>query len=423
KQKRTADVKIPEKKVEAKIDPPSVVKKDPPPVAKVEPKPEAKPEIKPETKVEPKPEVKPEVKPVAKVEAPVAKTEPKPETKPEVRPLVPVEAVPDPKPLPKVEVVPESKPAPPAPPTPEQVLQRGVEFLTAHYRQAEFASDADYWAAYALLKSASPELKKKIVEFLKGTAWKQSSRATTVMALRALAMSASGDPALRPLIAECAQYLVEAQGANGLWSDGAEVVARLEDQKAAEGSAFVISGDPAPVRFQIVRKGVATKAPEGDWIVTPLALLALTAAENAGHRLPAETWSVAAAQPWPPAAPAAGVLSWVLCRQALGEPDVEPSERVRTALKEMSIPEKGATPAKLLAIERVGSLLSTPRLGDQEWYGAGSRALAASQKPDGSWGEGAEAVAGTSQALLFLTRSGAALQPAKRGGAGRLEMK
>ncbi|RPH45566.1 MAG: VWA domain-containing protein, partial [Planctomycetota bacterium] len=78
----------------------------------------------------------------------------------------------------------------------------------------------------------------------------------------------------------------------------------------------------------------------------------------------------------------------------------------------------------LSSIERVGGLLSTPRIGELEWLTAGAKALAAAQQPDGSWLEGQDAVAGTSKALAVLMRSTASLKPgAKRGGAGRLEMK
>ena len=75
-------------------------------------------------------------------------------------------------------------------------------------------------------------------------------------------------------------------------------------------------------------------------------------------------------------------------------------------------------------MERLGSLLATPRLGDEEWYGAGAKALAGTQQPDGSWIDGKDPVLGTARALIFLTRGTAALRsPGKRGATGRLEMK
>ena len=54
-------------------------------------------------------------------------------------------------------------------------------------------------------------------------------------------------------------------------------------------------------------------------------------------------------------------------------------------------------------MERVGSLLDTTVLADQDWYGEGARKLIAWQGPDGAWP--ADVPLGTELALLFLGRA------------------
>src|SRR6185295_7236404 len=101
----------------------------------------------------------------------------------------------------KPDVKPEVKPVVPAAPGPEQVLQRGFDWLAGRYKQAELSSDSDYWAAYALLFAQTPVTRLRLMEFLKSAAWQQSSRAGVVTALRSLALAQSNDPRLQELTA------------------------------------------------------------------------------------------------------------------------------------------------------------------------------------------------------------------------------
>jgi len=399
-------------------------KLDPKPEVKPEVKPELKPELKPEVKPERKPELKPEPKPEAKPDPkPEVKPEPKPELKPEVKP----EPLPDPKPVVKPELKPEVKPdplpvvvvKPPAPPTAEQVVQRGFDYLAANYRNADFATDSDFWAAYALLRSATPAVPRaKILEFLRGPAWEQSAHATSSAALRVLGLVAANDPESRALTAEGANYLVNAQGRNGLWADGPRVAVPPIAAPARE-AALLVSGDPAPRRVSIAKP--AGEGPDGELAVTPLALLALFAAEACGHKIPAETWK--RAMDGVEGKGGKDVAALVLCRGALGDPNPAQAPAVQASVATLGgSPDRSV--ATLWSMDLAGGLLTTPRLGDLEWYGAGAQALAASQQADGSWVDANDPVRGTAKALLFLTKSTGALKGfAKKGGAGRLELK
>jgi hypothetical protein len=385
---------------------------------RTDPGPELRPDVKPEAKAEPRPDLKPEVK-----------TGLQPGLKPEGKsdPLL------DPKPVvtpePKAEVKPGSPPGPkpvelpigkaPAPTTAEQVAQRGFDYLAARYRNAEFATNSDYWAAYALLRSPAPAVPRaKILEFLRSAAWEHSGQATSAVALRVLGLAAANDPESRALAAEGANYLVHAQGRNGLWADCPRLAVPRIPVPAPE-TALLVSGDPAPRRVSISKS--VGGGPDGDLASTPLALLALFAAETCGHKIPAETWR--RALDGIEGKGGGDIASQYLCRAALG--DANPGQAPAIV---RSVRELGASPdrslATLGAMDLAGGLLGTPRLGDLEWYGAGSQALAAGQQPDGSWRDDQDSVRGTAKALLFLTRATGALKGgAKKGGPGRLELK
>ncbi|HZE98832.1 MAG TPA: protein kinase, partial [Planctomycetota bacterium] len=401
------------------------IKVDPKPEVKPELKPEVTPElipaVKPETKPELKPEVKPELKPLVVPETrPEVKPELKPvvvpELKPEVKPELKPEATPEVKPELKPIVVPDVKPVV----VPDDPVKRGFDYLGGRYRSAELAADSDYWAALAALRANPPPIARgKILTFLKSAAWEQSARTTTSAALRTIGLALCGDPEARGMTAQGAHYLVNAQGKNGLWADGPKVaMAAFEPLMEPEG-ALLVSGDPAPRRF-IIAKG-SIDGPDGDLAATPLALLALYAAQACGHQVPADTWKHAL--DGIEGKGGKDATSLYLCRLALGDSNPGQNAAIQDAVKAL-VESKDRSLAPWSAIEQIGSLLATPRLGDLEWAGAGMQALTAMQQPDGSWLDDNDPARGTGKALLFLTKSTAAIKAlSKPGGMGRLEMK
>jgi len=382
--------------------------------------------FRPPKTAESQPEPNPAVKPEGKSEvAPALKPEPKPESKPD--------PLPDPKPIGRPELKPDVKPEPPAgpkpaelpvlkppaPPTAEQVAQRGFDYLAARYRRSELASDSDFWAAYALLRAPAPAVPRaKILEFLRSPAWEQSAHATSSAALRVLGLVAANDAESRALSATGAHYLVHAQGRNGLWADGPRVAVPPLQAPAPE-VALLVSGDPAPRRVWISKPAGA--GPDGDLAATPLVLLALFAAEACGHKIPAETWN--RAMDGIVRQGSKDIASLFLCRTGLGDANPGLAPAIQASAKGLGEnPDRSL--ATLWSMDLAGGLLATPRFGELEWYQAGTRALAASQQPDGSWMDEQDPVRGTAKALLFLTRAtGALAGMAKKGGPGRLELK
>jgi hypothetical protein len=66
----------------------------------------------------------------------------------------------------------------------------------------------------------------------------------------------------------------------------------------------------------------------------------------------------------------------------------------------------------LYSLERAGVLDGVKRVGGKDWYFEGATELLARQAENGSWSEvGADELAGTCFALLFLKRATAPLTP------------
>jgi serine/threonine protein kinase len=317
-------------------------------------------------------------------------------------------------------------------------IGKGARFLASHFRSGEPSSEADYLAASALLLSAGvddPAAAMRLGRFLRSAAWTRAPRSVHAAALRAVAIEASGDPSLRGLAAECVQYLLEAQGPRGTWAPAADLEIGLP--AAAQPAVFVYGARPlVPAPLQdLTRKGVAKDPPDGNPISTQHALLGLWAAERCGARAPREAWTkavegLAARGPGPlGSVTVSGLGGLALGGRALGvAPRGEAIEAGRAwlaanfAVDRDPGGEGAPLGAWLLALERAGTVLGTPFVGDHEWYPAGARLLVDRQRPDGSWVEGSDAVGPTAAAVLFLARATRGLfQNPPRGAPGEVE--
>jgi hypothetical protein len=59
----------------------------------------------------------------------------------------------------------------------------------------------------------------------------------------------------------------------------------------------------------------------------------------------------------------------------------------------------------LWSVERIGVLLGLEKLGEADWFAQGSEALVKTQRPDGSWSEGKEALSDAAFSILFLRKA------------------
>jgi hypothetical protein len=339
-------------------------------------------------------------------------------------------------------------------PTAIESVRRAGEYLAAHYREVEFATESDYWAALALLRTRLPDgdppLKAKIFRFLERPDWLGLPHPIRVAAVRALALAASGDPGLRARTAESAQALLDCQGTDGGWNAESPVELVRQAPATPQATAFIISGDEGPPRFSlVVREGQKSRG-DGDVETTLFGLWALSAAAACGHEIPGGAWSGAlgfvegrwnrsegawsgpGTPPRPDASLTMAALEAVcLARRGMGDPEGKEAQIVRDSLVFLAprlalrAPGEIADPQPLSylgRIERLGGLLGTPGLGPHQWYPLGSRYLLAAQKADGSWTEGSDPVAATARGILFLLRQTTLfLEESARRGPGVLE--
>jgi hypothetical protein len=222
---------------------------------------------------------------------------------------------------------------------------------------------------------------------------------TYQVAFHAMALARLHAKAHGPRLAECYQFLAGNQLADGSWSYG-------NDAKATgdrSNSAYALLGVDA-----CARAGIAV-APE----LLQKAERAWRRAQNAdggfGYRGDREVESYASMTE-------SALGSLVLCRRLLHRGDADDQAIARGcawltahAAVEQNLGssyQQGRLLYHLYALERAGTLLSTDRFGEFDWFARGAAFLLGSQRDDGSWDDGADMpAANTAFAILFLTRA------------------
>ncbi len=288
------------------------------------------------------------------------------------------------------------------------------------------------------LKAGVPVSDPRVDEHLRKMLASKLQR-TYCVSLHAVALRELDAAKYRSRIAECAQFLVDNQCANGQWGYG-------------EASAAAPAGDLVTKS----RDGPAT----GNNSCSQFAVLGLRACVEAGIAIPRETlerasrwWGAsqradldtqfgADRKGWcytreeDPHRPygsmtAGGVAAAVIADALLGR-DWRQDPVVASGMNWLSyhftINENYGPVEELMAkemvsdtpnpmteyyyylwaLERAAALQDATLLGTRDWWNEGARELLSAQKPDGSWGSGirrCNPVWDTCYAILFLTRS------------------
>lgn len=226
---------------------------------------------------------------------------------------------------------------------------------------------------------------------------------------RALALARLDPKAHQDSLGACARFLLDTQCANGQWTYG----------PAPEGTASPAIGDNSNTAYALLGLAACRKA----GIEVPWSAIEKTEAwwrknQNPdggwGYRSDRETESYASMTE-------SGVSSLLLCSGLL-KSRAGKDEAVERGLawlkKHFSVSENRESPYQqgrllyhLYALERVGTLLEVEKLVDHDWHREGSTFLLGTQKPDGSWDDGADTpIPNTCFALLFLDQATQALR-------------
>jgi len=357
----------------------------------------------------------------------------------------------------------QSSSAPP-PPTGEaarvqEALVRAIDYLaranTNHLHAAEFwflGPNCDELVLRALLHAGTPESEPAFRALLDRVLRAPLER-TYKVAAQAAVLEELDRVQYQTRIGQCAQFLVDNQGANGQWSYGVQSLAAQEVPRRGAGGRITV-------------KRTRDGPPAGDNSNSLFAAMGLHACANAGIVLPRETltravqaWRDTQHSPtgrdpfWGPirgwcygakdshpayGAMTAGAVASLASYDTLLQTDLRGDAALKaglawlaarfTAAEHPGPPEARAAGTKefhlyyLSTVERAGSLLGLEAFGKDPWYAQGVRVLLDSQKADGSWQNEAEwsrPVWDTCFAIYFLARVTRPLPAAEAPKRGR----
>ncbi|MBI4833642.1 MAG: terpene cyclase/mutase family protein [Planctomycetes bacterium] len=262
------------------------------------------------------------------------------------------------------------------------------------------------------------------------------------VALQAMALEKLDAKKYQERIAECAQWLVDAQCKNGQWSYvgnnqlAAQTTPRNKPQVTPSTTQKdeYITGNGIKADIIIKRKTIVG-VPSGDNSNTQYAVLGLRACMDAGIALPKDTitltkkWWESAQNPdggWnygslrtqaSYASMTAGGISSLAILEYYMKEKYKDCQRIKRAVRWM---ENSFTTTLDLRVgwalytyysfERAGILAEVDKFGRYDWYLEGAKRLVNSQNASGSWSGASGDVVNACFAVLFLKRATKALR-------------
>ncbi|MBI1849972.1 MAG: terpene cyclase/mutase family protein [Planctomycetes bacterium] len=292
----------------------------------------------------------------------------------------------------------------------ESAVKRGVAYLSAAARKGWGESAPGLgpepivlfaWASAGLREDDAD------VDPLLRTVSSAPLASTYQAAFEALALARLDAKRWHERLQAIARFLVESQLANGQWTYGPTSGAppKLGDNS---NTAYAILGLAACRQAGVdVPRGAAERADawwrssqngDGGW----------------GYRADREADSYASMTE-------SGISSLLLSRRILARESTADATLERAnawlaahysvVVNDRSAYQQGRRLYHLYALERVASLSAANMLAGHDWFGDGADTLFGDQRDDGSWDDGADTpISNTAFAILFLTRSSAALR-------------
>jgi hypothetical protein len=351
----------------------------------------------------------------------------------------------------------------------DQAIRKGVAFLRGAKSPSshEGMSDSDELILLTLLHAGVPPTDAKVQELLQKIL-KAPIEHTYKAALQAMALEELDRVKYQKRIYHCAQFLVDNQATNGQWSYGKPTTLGEPPTGTPTEGGSAVPSQPQVIDFSApqprVKPKVSLRIPvkkqrdggdRGDNSNSQYAALGLKACHESGIILPRETLERAVAwwrksqergeddkdgddrKPKRPSVAtgtaAARPIGWsygdggqatgsmtagavgalVIYDAILGKPwksDPDVAEGMAWLAKNFTVSKNPGGEEEwhfyyLYALERVGMLCETEKIGAHPWYSTGARYILDAQQSDGSWKTGEEAVWDTCFAILFLRRA------------------
>ncbi len=340
-----------------------------------------------------------------------------------------------------------------------RAIDKGIQFLrTAASPDLKGAyQNSDELLLLTFIHAGVPETDPKFRELFKSVTTQPLKRTYKVVLL-AMCLEEIDRVRYQEKIAQCAQFLVDNQCANGQWSYGNQVQSVKEVSVPEPGPKAVAPsgkpGSPPGGKPKPAKKVSVTKSQEGpatgDNSNAQYAALGLRACHDAGVDIPDSV--IASAAKWwrdsqfteskrldkdgktqvasgkklpegwnyktsatderaPYHAMTAGAAGSLVIYAYIQKKDWKKDGNVQASLSWLT--EKFEIQAwngyYMYALERFGILYGTELIGTRHWYREGANALIGTQKADGSWGKDEDEWYGTTWdtcfAILFLRRA------------------
>jgi hypothetical protein len=314
----------------------------------------------------------------------------------------------------------------------DEAVTRGVRHLTPRLASAQQDLELLLLAmAHGGIAASEPAYAEALRRALN-----QELAMTYRVALLAMTLEEVDRVAYQLQLARCAQFLLDNQGENGLWSYGKPTTyppgLELPSTDSSDAAGVVVVFEepkpgvkPAP-RQKIKVRQQRLLGGHGDNSNGQYAALGLRACHDAGIVFPpepiqlaADWWRIAQGDDggWAyvrggrsygsmtaGALGARAILLHIQGRDWRRDPVLKAG--VDWVAQNFTVTENPRQQERhhlyyLYALERAGMICDLPKFGPHPWYALGAKELLAKQRPDGSWGPSTD----TAFAILFLKRA------------------
>jgi hypothetical protein len=269
----------------------------------------------------------------------------------------------------------------------DRAVRKGITHLKTKAEGLGESGDVVLWTlVHAQVPESDPLLQRLLKDLLA-----RPLDATRSVALQAMILTDLDREKYRYRIAQCAQFLIDSQGADGQW-DAGRAIPLPELQlpppvfpRIGPGGPRNF-GPPKPNLPKVQLKKLQAGPEKGNPTDSRWAMWGLLAAERAAILPPVEV-PARAELAWRNAdADAADVVSCLCIALYLQGKEFKKDPDVLIAVHRLSDPKRPGDPVALSMVRVAMMHVGSEKLGDREWWPEGRKSLLGDQAADGSWG-------------------------------------